>query len=222
MIEPCFFHCSSSQFFVDCDVISDLTQVSPLLFICRARIIDCFGVVMRFQRIKLMEWFCKWSRSKLLMDDVTDSLSSPPLFALNGRDGGHSVPTSCKDSVQCSAVPGRRLRGGEQAYVLMEKSLEVPMIELIPDQSLLVSLSVNRCPFLTSCTLRFGAGPQTPGRGSSPGLTRAKPHRKVGTPLPIKVVCPVVSQVTLIDESTPHEQPVVTAGADHTHTQNIK
>lgn len=90
-----------------------------------------------------MELLCKWYKSKLFTDDVTDSLSNPPLSALNGRDGVTQFPLAGKGSMQCLAVPGRRLWGEEQVYVLMEKSLEVPTIELIPDQSLLASLSFN-------------------------------------------------------------------------------
>lgn len=80
-----------------------------------------------------MELLCKWYKSKLFTDDVTDSLSNPPLSALNGRDGVTQFPLAGKGSMQCLAVPGRTLWGGEQAYVLMEKGLEVPKRELISD-----------------------------------------------------------------------------------------
>lgn len=100
-----------------------------------------------------MELLCKWYKSKPFTDDVTDSLSNPPLSALNGRDGVTQFPLAGKGSMQCLALPGKRLWGGKQVYVLMEKSLEVPRIEVIPDQSLFVSLSFNSLPSLTSYTL---------------------------------------------------------------------
>ena len=37
--------------------------------------------------------------------------------------------------------------------MLMEKDLEVPEVELLPDEALLVSLSFNSCPCRTRCSL---------------------------------------------------------------------
>lgn len=42
---------------------------------------------------------------------------------------------------------------GGQSYVLTEKGLEVPKIELIPDQPLLIRPYFHSCLSLTCCTL---------------------------------------------------------------------
>lgn len=186
-----------------------------------------------------MELLCKWYKSKLFTDDVTDSLSNPPLSALNGRDGVTQFPLAGKGSMQCLAVPGRTLWGREQAFMLMEKGLEVPKIELIPDQSLLVSLSFNSPSALTSCALL--------GLVLAPKLLGVAPFLAQHTSWPLKeiqcmeqlllggeaggvhvpnyigkseLLCQSKSHAllfTLTDESTPQEQSVVTTGADHTH-----
>lgn len=119
----------------------------------------------------------------------------------------------------------------------MEEGLEVPKIEPIPDQSLLVSLSFNSPPSLTSCTLLglvlgpklLGVAPFRAQHTSWPSKEMQCMEQLLLGVRPVKYMCQTTSEsqssssksqallFTLTDESTPHEQSVVTTGADHTH-----
>lgn len=90
--------------------------------------------------------------------------------------GDTKFPLAGEDSTQCIAVPGRRLWGEGQAYMLMEKGLEMLKVEPVPDQSRWSALHLTAIFSQTSCTLRSAVlGPRL--LGWAPFLAR---HTSLG------------------------------------------
>lgn len=84
-------------------------------------IIDCFGVVRGSDNIT-QEVALYMVQTEAVTDDAADSLSSPPLSALNGRDGGHSVPIGWQALCALLSYTGWRSWGWAGMYADGERS----------------------------------------------------------------------------------------------------